>query len=289
MDKDKKVAVVTGGSRGIGLATAKILAANGYRTYCFARTKPEEEIENVTFVECDMTNLFDYEVTARMWLANVGRVDLLVNNAGMGICGAAECMSDEDVRKQLDLNITAFDKTLRMFVPYVRSKKGRIINVSSFAAYTPLPFQAHYSATKAYVLAFSKALAMELKPFDTFVTAMVFGDANTGFTAARKITEGKKFIYGDYVKEYAKKVAKDEQNGYSAEECAEAIYKVITDENPPLVKVVGGKYKFFAFLRKILPARAVDSIVFDNYGDKRKYKKLQDEKARGFNMDRYDF
>lgn len=288
MDKEKKIAVVTGGSRGIGLATAKILAANGYETYCFARTKPEEEIENVKFIQCDLTDLFDYEVKARMWLAEVGRVDLLVNNAGVGICGAAEGMTDEDVKKLFDLNIAAFDKTLRMMTPYIRMKRGRIINVSSFAAYTPLPFQAHYSATKAYVLAFSKALALELKPFEVYVTAMVFGDANTGFTAARKNSDAKKRVYGRYLDEYVKKIENDEKNGYTSEQCAEAIYKVITDENPPTVKVVGGKYKFYAFLRKILPERVVDAIVFKNYGDKKKLEKRKDEKARGFNPAYYD-
>lgn len=280
----KKTAVVTGGSKGIGLATAKMLAEQGYDVYVFARTAPQEEVKGVKFVKCDMTDLFNFEITVRMWFAEVGRLDLLVNNAGMGISGAADGTPQDDVNAILTLNVLAFEKCCRMMIPYLRYTKGRLINVSSFAALTPIPFQAVYSASKAFVLNYSKAVALELKPFGVFVTAVLPGDVKTNFTSSRRKSLARSDDYGKVLAKSVEKMEKDEQNGMPPEKVAKEIVKIatMTEYDPPLTKIVGGKYKFFGFLNKIFPERWSSGIVYNTYCKFKPEKRTKPKRPRGF-------
>ena len=125
-----------------------------------------------------------------------------------------------------------------------------------------MPFQATYSATKAGVEIFSRALANEVKPFKIKVTAILPGDTKTGFTQNRIVenTEENK-DYQKIVENSIKKVEKDEQTGKSPDSVAKVVVKILKRKNPPLRKTVGFAYKLVVFLPRILPTKLVNFIV----------------------------
>lgn len=259
----KKVVVVTGASSGIGKATAIYLAERGWTVYGLAR----REIKGEKFcgIVCDVTDELAVSRAFEEVLAKEGRIDALVNNAGMGISGAAEYIPAEKSKKLYGLNLIAVSECSRLALPYLKQTKGKIVNVSSIAAIIPIPFQTAYSASKAAVNSFTEALRLEVEPFGVKVCAVMPGDTKTGFTAARDKTETSAG-YGDRLDGSVKKMEKDERGGKSPVSVAKVIYKNLSRKNPPPLKAVGIEYKAVCFLKKILPERLLLFIVKKLYG-----------------------
>ena len=138
---------------------------------------------------------------------------------------------------------------------------GRIVNLSSLAAPLAIPFQAFYSASKAAVNSLTLALANEVRPFNIKVCAVMPGDVKTGFTAAReKNTAGDEF-YGETLKRAVAGMERDEQNGMSPDDIADAVYAAATKARPKLLSTKGTKYHLFFALSKALPVSLVNIIV----------------------------
>ena len=231
-----KVAIITGASSGIGLAIAKLLFKNGVKIYNISRATFEAD-EIIKSYECDVNN--------------TEKIKEIVENA-----------SKENIYKLVDTNLSAVIALSSLIIPYLKESKGNIINISSVGAVIPLPFQATYSATKAGVEIFSRALANEVKPFKIKVTAILPGDTKTGFTQNRIVenTEENK-DYQKIVENSIKKVEKDEQTGKSPDSVAKVVVKILKRKNPPLRKTVGFAYKLVVFLPRILPTKLVNFIV----------------------------
>lgn len=260
----KKIAIVTGASRGIGIATAQILKNNGFTVYGFSRKG--FIAEGINSVICDVTDSNSVKNAVKTVTDKEGRLDLLVNNAGMGISGAVENTSDEDAKYIFDVNYFGVFKMIRECIPYLRQNKGRIINISSVAASLCIPFQAFYSSSKAAVDALAFALIPELKPFGIKITNILPGDTKTGFTEARKKGEADNKIYGNRIERSVAVMEKDEQNGMPPEAVAKLVLKAALKKNPPVYKAVGFKYKLFMFLNKILPKKLVIWVIGKLYG-----------------------
>jgi NAD(P)-dependent dehydrogenase (short-subunit alcohol dehydrogenase family) len=125
-----------------------------------------------------------------------GALDVLVNNAGCGVFGAVEHVGSEDVARQFSVNLFGPLELTRRLLPALRASRGRIVWIGSLAGRISLPFQAHYSATKASVAAVSDALRLELAPFGVQVTCVEPGDYATGFTNARAVVAPPGSVYG---------------------------------------------------------------------------------------------
>lgn len=256
-DAEKKVVIITGATSGIGLYTAKLFLKNGFTVYGIAR-KPYAESDFKCF-QADVCSYDEIKNIFKEVYEREGRVDILINNAGMGIAGAMEETSVERIEQIVGVNLTAPCVLSGAVVPYMK-EGGKIINVSSVGGIMPLPYQAMYSATKAGVEVFSRALANEVKPYGIKVCAVLPGDTKTGFTAAR-VCEGE----NERAKKSVAKMAHDEQHGKSPESVAKVILKVAKKKNPPLRVTVGGVYKLLVFLQRILPVKLVNFIIGKTY------------------------
>ncbi len=257
----KKVVVITGASSGIGLATARLLLSQGYRVYGIARREVAEPFE------CFRGDVNDAARIKEIFAAikeREGRIDAVVNNAGMGIAGEVESASEEKIRTIFDTNLTSLAVISSLAIPYLRETGGNLVNLSSVAGELPIPFQSCYSATKAGVLNFSLALDGEVRRFGVHVTAILPGDTKTGFTAARVI-EGDGSGYGGSVKRSIGRMEHDEQNGKSPDTVACAIARVLKKKRPPLRVTVGASYRLFAGLKRLLPTRFVNWILRKMY------------------------
>ena len=260
-----QVAIVTGGTSGIGKATALALKASGCTVYEFSRRA--QGVEGLHHIAADVTSEDSVRAAVAQVMDAEGRIDILVNNAGFGISGAIEFTSTADAKSLFDVNFFGMVNMNRAVIPIMRQAgRGRIVNLSSVAAQVPIPFQAYYSATKASVNAYAMALANELRPFGITVCAVMPGDIHTGFTAARrKVSEGDD-IYGGRISRSVARMEHDEQTGMDPAKAGAYIAKVALRERShhPLY-AIRADYKFFVFLSKILPAQALNRLIYAIY------------------------
>ena len=159
-----KTAVVTGASSGIGLATAKALQAAGYRAFGTSRKPAPAAGSEVQMLTCDVTDDASVADMIETVFSVAGRIDLLVNNAGFGISGAAEESSVEQAQAMFDVNLFGVVRTIQAVLPIMRSQKGgRIINISSVQGLIPAPYMALYGASKHAVEGYSESLDHEIR------------------------------------------------------------------------------------------------------------------------------
>lgn len=257
---EQKIAIVTGASSGIGLATAGKLSQNGYKVYSLSRSGKSEG--SVSGVSCNVTSEEQVESAFKAVFEKEGRIDLLVNNAGFGISGAVEFTELSQAKKQFDVNFFGCFVCCKAVCKYMRKNGGgKIINISSMAAPLSIPFQAFYSASKSAVNSLTLALANELRPFNIGVCAFMPGDVKTAFTSQREKQESGSEVYGETIKKSLEQMEKDEQNGMSPEKIADAVCLLAKRKHPKPLSTTGINYKCFAVLSKILPMSAVNRIV----------------------------
>lgn len=254
-----KTLIITGGSSGIGKETVKLFASKGYKVYELSRHG--ESQDGVTHIYCDVSDPESCTKAVDAVVAESGKIDLLICNAGMGISGAIEFTEVSEMRSQIDVNLYGSIFMAQAVLPYMRkARSGRILFVSSLAGIFALPFQAFYSVSKFGVIAFAMALKNEVKPFGISVACMVPGDVRTGFTNARRKNDTGADIYKSLNKSVSS-MEHDETNGIHPIEIAKKLYKMAESRNPSAINTVGLQYKFFLLLNKILPTTLIYKIV----------------------------
>lgn len=257
---DPKVALVTGGSSGIGLSCAKALQAKGWRVFTLSRR--ETGPEGFEHVRADVSEPSECCRAVEAVLNSAHRLDLLVNCAGFGISGAAEFTPDGEAESQVKVNLFGTANMCKAVIPQMRQQGGgRILNVSSFAALTPIPFQIWYSVSKAGINSFTMALANELRPFGISTAAIMPGDTRTGFTdVRRKCPEGDD-VYQGVISRSVAKMEKDERGGMSPEVAGSLVARLAGKKHLAPLYTVGFGYKCLALLFKLLPAALSNRIL----------------------------
>ena len=260
MNKEKQVAVVTGGSSGIGRETALSLTQKGCTVYELSRR--ENPPYGVNHITADVTDEDQVNRAIEEIITREGQIDILVSNAGYGISGAAEMTASADSHAQLELNLFGTDNVIRAVLPHMRGQNsGRIVCVSSVAGILPIPFQLWYSVSKAAIAAYVLALQNEIRPYGITVCAVLPGDIATGFTDARQKDDCKDSDYGERVRRSVAVMEKDERGGMSPKKAGEYIAKLAVKKNSRPLKAIGFSYKAIAVLAKLLPRRLSNYIV----------------------------
>ena len=202
---DKKIALVTGGSRGIGSAVVRLLSREGARcafTYSrdhdAARALVEEASQPGRRVLSFQRDARDFE-GAKSLIEEVkqafGGLDILVNNAGITRDKSLMMMTAEDWSDVIDINLTGvFNTTRASIVTFLKQKSGVIVNISSVSGVHPLPGQSNYAAAKAGVIGFTKSLAREVAPYNIRVNALAPGFIETEMTTALGEKAREKFL-----------------------------------------------------------------------------------------------
>ena len=265
-----KNVLVTGASSGIGKAIANTLAQLGFHVYGVSRHGGDDIQYGDGFIKMlklDVTDDTSVKSTVQSIFAEAGSVDILINAAGTGICGAVDECTAADAMAQMNTNYFGVIRMINAVVPQMRSRRcGLIINIGSVGGIFSIPFQSLYSSSKFAIEALTECMRIELKPFGVKACIIEPGDIKTGFTAARTYTEkAKNSDYGEPFKRAIAQMEKDETGGASPQIIADAAVKIIKRKNPPVRKVVGGLYSFFAFLKRIFPALLVEKLLTAMY------------------------
>ncbi len=255
-----KIAIVTGGSSGIGLNVAMSLKNAGCTVYELSR----RNVANSPFhhIGTDVTDEAAVQAAVQQVLDKEEKIDILVNCAGFGISGAAEFTELADAKRQLDVNFFGMvNVTKAVLTPMRKAGGGRIVNISSVAAPIPIPFQTFYSASKAAINAYTCAVANEVAPYGITMCAIQPGDISSGFTDARKKSIAGDAEYGGRISRSVEVMEKDERGGMKPAVAAAYITKIALKKKVKPLYAIGFSYKAFCVIMKILPIGLSNKMI----------------------------
>ncbi len=262
----KKVIFITGVSSGFGYATASLLANTGHIVYGTSRSGVQ--IDGVKIIPADVTQYQSVKQVVDEIIKAEGKIDVLINNAGMGIAGPIEDFSHTEIEKQMNTNFFGTVNCIKAVLPYMRKQlSGTIINISSIGGLMGLPFQGFYSASKFAIEGLSEALRLEVKPYKIHVVVIEPGDFHTSFTKNRRLVES--IQNSDYNSQFQKTIAvieKDETNGLNPEILAKKIATIINKKNPNYNYIVASfEQKLAVALKTFLPRKLFWKIIAAHY------------------------
>jgi NAD(P)-dependent dehydrogenase (short-subunit alcohol dehydrogenase family) len=267
MSRDPKqpaqpVAIVTGAATGIGEATARALHAAGYRVFGTYRKLPTAKAPGVDYVLCDVTDDRAVDAAVREVLAKAGRIDLLVNNAGVGLVGAAEESSIAQAQAVFDVNLFGVVRTTKAVLPVMRQQRsGRIVNISSVMGLIPSPFMALYSSSKHAVEGYSQALDHEVRAFGVRVVLVEPGYTRTTFESNALAADQPREHYA-LGRANAEAVLRNEvAKADPPEVVAATVVTAATATKPSLRYTAGRDATTISLLRRFVPASAFDKSL----------------------------
>jgi len=270
VDNKATIVLVTGTSSGFGCAIARALAAKGYGVFGSARTPRAEADDGFTTLGLDVTQDESVEACIASVIQAAGRIDAVINNAGMGIAGAIEDTTAAEARSQFETNFFGTHRVCRAVLPHMRARRaGTIINMSSLAGRIALPFQGFYSSTKFAIEAYTEALRMEVRPFGIRVSMIEPGDFATSFTANRHMTAAS-IPASPYYASASRAVeimARDEQANRDMSPVIRAVETILQSRRPALrYPRANALQRAFNALRPLLPQPIAEYLIRDTYG-----------------------
>jgi NAD(P)-dependent dehydrogenase (short-subunit alcohol dehydrogenase family) len=265
----KKIILITGISSGFGKQTAELLAAKGNTVYGTVR-RDAETSSLVNVLRMDLTSLDSIRDAVQTVIQKEGRIDVLINNAGMHTGGPIETTPIENIKLQMDTNFIGTMHVIREVLPSMRKQGGgTIINFSSIGGLMGLPFQAFYSAGKFAIEGFSEALRMEVSRYSIKVVLINPGDFHTSNSANRRNFLAPTGISDPYNEQFSKTleiIEKDETNGWEPIVLARKIVKITECKNPRQRYIIASfEQKLAVVLKYVLPGKIFRMILQDHY------------------------
>lgn len=259
----QKTAFVTGASSGIGKAAALALSRSGYRVIGTSRRAELGEVrDGIRIIACDVTD--DASVARAIALAHaeLGRIDLLVNNAGYAVSGAAEESSPEQVRALFDTNFFGVVRVTNAVLPIMRQQgSGRILNIGSVAGLIPGPFGAYYAASKHAIEGYSESLDHEVRPFGIRVAVIEPWATKTSIEANSPQGDRPVEAYAQTLARYRIAFDAAMAAGDTPEDVAATIVLAAGDSTPRLRYPSGKAARQTVFARRFLPRAFFDRTL----------------------------
>lgn len=257
---NKKVIVITGASSGIGETLANHFVKKGHTVYGLSRSRQQHVFYH--HLATDVTHKENVFQSIQTIINNEGRIDVLINNAGVGMLGAVEDVAKEDLDKLINVNIYGIIYTIQAVLPLMRlQKSGHILNVSSIASNHGLPFRGYYSATKSAVDRITEAIRLENHKLGIEIATLNFGDIRTSIAESRIHSTVSPF----YKKKYEKLVQNINQevdHGLPPEKLVPKIEKFIHKKNlKPHYNIGKPMQTFSVTLKRIIGQRMFERLL----------------------------
>jgi short-subunit dehydrogenase len=263
----RPVAIVTGASAGIGKATAPALAAAGYRVFGTYRRPPATRSPGIEYLACDVANDESVKAAVGELLSKTGRIDLLVNNAGVGLFAGAEESSLEQAKSLFDVNLFGVIRMTKAVLPTMRQQgAGRIVNISSVMGLIPAPFWALYAATKHALEGYSESLDHEIRGSGVRVVLVEPAYTRTSFEGNAYHGDQQLDVYQS-ARSNAEAAFRDAMtNGDAPELVASAVVKASTAVTPRRRYTAGWTARQVSLLRRFVPESAFDRSLRKQMG-----------------------
>ena len=262
--RSPRVVLITGASSGIGQACAEHLASQGHRVFGTSRDPAAKQLP-YELLTMDVTDEASVVSAVRTVVEKAGRIDVLVNNAGMGLAGAVEETSVEEAAAQFDVNLFGVLRACRAVLPPMRAQgSGLIVNVGSLAGTIALPFQAFYCASKSSLHGVTEALRIEVRPFNIHVTIVDPGDVKTSFPARRRLAAQSDAAspYRTHLGKTLRVIESAERDGMPAECVARVVGRIVRARSPRPRYIVATLGQRLAMLgRWLLPAAVCEWLL----------------------------
>jgi short-subunit dehydrogenase len=263
-----KVVLITGGSSGIGKSIGEFLHHKGYTVYGTSRNPSRISNSLFLLVQLDVRDAVSVEKAIQEIIQKSHKIDILINNAGVGITGPVEEIPMEEIKNNFETNFFGPIELMKAVLPHMRQQQsGLIINITSIAGYMGLPYRGIYSASKGALELITEAMRMEVKDFGVKITNVAPGDFATNIAAGRyhaPVIQGSAYEvpYGNTLKLMDEHV----DSGSNPNQMAEAIYTIIQDSNPKIHYKVGAfMQKFSIVLKRILPDKVYEKMLLNHY------------------------
>ncbi len=264
----KKVVLITGGSSGIGKSIGAFLSSRGFIVYGTSRNPDRVKNHPFQLIELELNNVASINIAVERIISKEGKLDVLINNAGIGITGAIEETPTEEMRKAFDTNFFGAIDMMKAVLPQMRLQKvGLIINITSIAGYMGLPFRGIYSATKGALELVTESISMEVKRFGIRIVNVAPGDFVTNIATSRYHTP----VYQDspYKDVYQRNIDLMDahvSDGSDPVVIAKIIFKIIESPNPKIRYRIGGfMEKFSITLKRLTPDKIYQKILMKYY------------------------
>ena len=263
-----KVILITGGSSGIGKAIGEFLFHKGFTVYGTSRNP--DKITNSLFplLALDVRDTASIQHAVGQIISLSKRIDVLINNAGVGITGPIEEIPTSEIRNNFETNLFGPIEVMKAVLPHMRTQKsGLIINITSIAGYMGLPYRGIYSASKGALELITESLRMEVKSFGVQITNVAPGDFATNIAAGRfhaPLVKGSPYEvpYGATLNTMNSHV----DAGSDPNEMATAIYKIIQTSKPKVHYKIGAfMQRFSIILKRILPDTVYEKMLMNHY------------------------
>lgn len=263
-----KVVLITGGSSGIGKAIGALLFQKGYTVYGTSRNP--EKVQHTIFplIALDVRQTDTIHQAVKTVIDKEGRLDVLINNAGVGITGPLEEIPAEEIRNNFETNLFGPIEVMKSVLPYMRQQNsGLIINITSIAGYMGLPYRSVYSASKGALELITEAMRMEVKSFGIHITNVAPGDFATNIASGRyhaPLVSGSAYEipYGNTLNMMNDHV----DSGSDPNQMAEAVLAIIQNPNPKIHYKVGAfMQKFSIVLKRVLPDKVYEKLLMNHY------------------------
>jgi len=264
-----KVVLITGASSGIGKSIGVYLAQKGFKVYGTARNpKNYPDHHEFPLVSLDVRHQESIDRCVSKLLDQEGKIDVLINNAGMGITGALEETPLDEVDRVMDTNFKGPIRVINALLPSMRSQKiGLIINITSVAGFMGLPYRGIYSASKSAFEMITEAYRMELKAFGISMCALAPGDFETNIAAGRFHTKvDETSPYHPQYEFVLDQMNHHVKSGKDPIAVAKKVGQIINLKNPKVHYVVGSPLqKLSLTLKKLLPSKMYERMLMNHY------------------------
>jgi len=271
-NQDQKTIFITGSSSGLGRATAKLFASKGWKVIASMRDPKREkelgDISGITLMALDVTAPPEIESVAAQVVGS-GGVDVVFNNAGYGLAGALEGLTDEQILRLVNTNMLGTIRTTKAFLPHFREKRaGLFINTTSLGGLMAFPFNSIYHATKWAIEGWSESMAFELTQFGIGIKTIEPGGIRTDFFT-RSLDTGRHSAYDALANKFMGVITDPKQMAtYSTpEQIAEVVYEAATDGKDQLRYIAGADAKAMYAMRLQLGDEAFRNVIAQQFLD----------------------
>lgn len=260
-----KTVIVTGGTRGIGKGLADKLRARGANVVVLSRSAADNGRDSFA---CDVADAAAVERIFAAVAADFGGIDVLFNNAGYGQSGAVELMDESALRAIVDTNLNGVVTCTRAALPHMK-EGGKIVCISSAAAFVPMPFRTMYSVTKSAVNMFARAMRHELDGTGIQITALCLGDVKTDFAVRRDKQTATSPRYGDRIAAVDAFVEKraDSKGKADLGKTVDALLRETAKKKFRPARIIGAKWKALSVVVNTLPVSFTDKIMAKVFSD----------------------
>lgn len=263
-----QVILLTGASKGIGLAIARRLMAEGHTVYGTSRDPGRATFTDVRLLPLDVRDADSVTACVQTVIDEAGHIDVLINNAGYDLYGAAEETSLDELTAQMDTNFYGAVRLIQAMLPHMRERRnGKIINTSSIGGLLSLPYNSAYAASKYALEGYSETLRYELLPFNVYVSLVEPGSVHTDTldTSIIEVAQPHPSYAQDRTRLVEQMRKSGVEDGVSVEQVSATVARIVRSRRPRLRYPVGNTARFAPMMKTLLPQWGFERFMLDQF------------------------